>query len=196
MWWHLLNQVLFNCKFLCIYLKITCKKWTLQTGKEKSGFGSWMHPRVLKELAEVTAEQLSIILARSWLTGVVREDWKIANVTAVFKKGKKEEIARRGCGVSFFGDIQDPSGHLPVQSLAGGWTWWSPEFPSNHCNSVILFTYLTRCCALPYPFFHIRKEWINFFFHYIIRVTFPTYRKQDCDISEVFVESGRHMQDL
>jgi len=77
---------------------------------------------VLREMAEVIAELLSIIFERSRQTGEVSEGWRIANVTAVFKKGKKEEIARRGCGVSFFGDIQDPSGHLPVQSLAGGWT--------------------------------------------------------------------------
>ena len=24
-------------------------------------------------------------------------------------------------------------------ALAGGWTWWSPEVPSNPCNSVILW---------------------------------------------------------
>ena len=25
------------------------------------------------------------------------------------------QVTQRGCGVSFFGDIQDPSGHLPVR---------------------------------------------------------------------------------
>ena len=50
-----------------------------------------MHLRVLRELAEVIAEQLSIIFERSWRTGEVPEDWRIANVTLVFKKGKKED---------------------------------------------------------------------------------------------------------
>ncbi|KFV88189.1 hypothetical protein N308_04118, partial [Struthio camelus australis] len=50
-----------------------------------------MHPRVLRELAEVIARPLSIILERSWRTREVPEDWKKANVTPVFKKGKKEE---------------------------------------------------------------------------------------------------------
>ncbi|KFV87101.1 RNA-directed DNA polymerase from mobile element jockey, partial [Struthio camelus australis] len=50
-----------------------------------------MHPRVLRELADVIARPLSIILERSWRSGEVPEDWKKASVTPVFKKGKKEE---------------------------------------------------------------------------------------------------------
>ncbi|KFV87304.1 RNA-directed DNA polymerase from mobile element jockey, partial [Struthio camelus australis] len=50
-----------------------------------------MHPRVLRELADVIARPLSVILERSWRTGEVPEDWKKANVTPVFQKGKKEE---------------------------------------------------------------------------------------------------------
>ena len=50
-----------------------------------------VHPRVLRELAEIIAEPLSIIFERSWITGEVPEDWRIANVTPVFKKGKKED---------------------------------------------------------------------------------------------------------
>ncbi|GAB0189207.1 mitochondrial enolase superfamily member 1 [Grus japonensis] len=50
-----------------------------------------MHPRVLTELADVIARLLSIIFERSWRTGEVPEDWRKANVTPVFKKGKKED---------------------------------------------------------------------------------------------------------
>ena len=50
-----------------------------------------MHPRVLRELAEVTVEQISIIFERSWQTGEVPEDWGIVNVTPVLKKDKKKD---------------------------------------------------------------------------------------------------------
>ncbi|GAB0209251.1 mitochondrial enolase superfamily member 1 [Grus japonensis] len=50
-----------------------------------------MHPQVLKELADVIARPLSIIFERSWRTGEVPEDWRKANVTLVFKKGKEED---------------------------------------------------------------------------------------------------------
>jgi len=50
-----------------------------------------MHPQVLKELADVIAESLSIVFERSWRTGEVPEDWRKASVTRIFKKGKKED---------------------------------------------------------------------------------------------------------
>jgi len=50
-----------------------------------------MHPRVLRELADVIAEPLSIIFERSRRTGEACEDWRKANVTPIFKKGKKED---------------------------------------------------------------------------------------------------------
>ncbi|GAB0206374.1 mitochondrial enolase superfamily member 1 [Grus japonensis] len=50
-----------------------------------------MHPQVPRELADVIARPLSIIFERSWRTGEVPEDWRKANVTPVFKKGRKED---------------------------------------------------------------------------------------------------------
>jgi len=49
-----------------------------------------MHPRVLRELADVIAEPLSIIFERSWRTEVP-EDWSKASVTPVIKKDKKKD---------------------------------------------------------------------------------------------------------
>ncbi|PKU38009.1 rna-directed dna polymerase from mobile element jockey-like [Limosa lapponica baueri] len=50
-----------------------------------------MHQRVLRELADGIAKLVSIIFERSWRTGEVPEDWRTANVSPVFKKGKKED---------------------------------------------------------------------------------------------------------
>ncbi|KAK4831851.1 hypothetical protein QYF61_019679 [Mycteria americana] len=47
-----------------------------------------IHPRVLKELADVLTKPLSIIYQ---VTGEVPADWRLANVTPIFKKGRKED---------------------------------------------------------------------------------------------------------
>ncbi|KFQ12409.1 hypothetical protein N330_12757, partial [Leptosomus discolor] len=51
-----------------------------------------LHPRVLKELAGVLTKPLSIIYQISWLNGEVPVDWRIANVTPIYKKGRKEDL--------------------------------------------------------------------------------------------------------
>ncbi|KAK4825649.1 hypothetical protein QYF61_001434 [Mycteria americana] len=50
-----------------------------------------IHARVLKELAEALTKPLSIIYQQSWLTGEVPVDWRLANVTPIYKKGRKED---------------------------------------------------------------------------------------------------------
>ncbi|KFM12913.1 hypothetical protein AS27_00888, partial [Aptenodytes forsteri] len=57
----------------------------------KSQVPDGIHPRVLRELAEVLAKPLSIIYQQSWLTGEVPDDWRLANVTPIYKKGRKED---------------------------------------------------------------------------------------------------------
>ncbi|KAK4806228.1 hypothetical protein QYF61_013372 [Mycteria americana] len=49
-----------------------------------------IHPRVLRELEEALTKTLSIIYQQSWLTGKVPADWRLANVTPIYKKGRKE----------------------------------------------------------------------------------------------------------
>ncbi len=46
-----------------------------------------IHPKVLRETANVIAYPLSLVFNKSLSEGVVPEEWKIANVTAIFKKG-------------------------------------------------------------------------------------------------------------
>uniref|UniRef100_K7F0D3 Reverse transcriptase domain-containing protein n=1 Tax=Pelodiscus sinensis TaxID=13735 RepID=K7F0D3_PELSI len=47
-----------------------------------------MHPRVLRELANVIAEPLAIIFEKLWRSGEIPDDWKKANGVPIFKKGK------------------------------------------------------------------------------------------------------------
>ncbi|KAF4804122.1 hypothetical protein TURU_010492 [Turdus rufiventris] len=50
-----------------------------------------IHPRLMRELPDELAKPLSIIYQQSWLTGEVPDDWKLASVTSIHKKGGKED---------------------------------------------------------------------------------------------------------
>ncbi|KAK4818722.1 hypothetical protein QYF61_018701 [Mycteria americana] len=50
-----------------------------------------IHPRVPRELAEALTKPLSILYQQSRLTGEVPVDWGLANVTPIYKKGRKED---------------------------------------------------------------------------------------------------------
>ena len=45
--------------------------------------------RVLRELAGVIAKLLSAIYQHSWLSEEVPEDWRLADVTPIYKKGRR-----------------------------------------------------------------------------------------------------------
>uniref|UniRef100_A0A8B9VCW6 RNA-directed DNA polymerase from mobile element jockey n=1 Tax=Anas zonorhyncha TaxID=75864 RepID=A0A8B9VCW6_9AVES len=46
---------------------------------------------VARELAEELAKPLSIIYQQSWLSGEVPADWRLANVTPIYKKGRRAD---------------------------------------------------------------------------------------------------------
>uniref|UniRef100_A0A8C5LN87 Reverse transcriptase domain-containing protein n=1 Tax=Leptobrachium leishanense TaxID=445787 RepID=A0A8C5LN87_9ANUR len=50
-----------------------------------------IHPKLLKELSDVIAKPLTDLFNQSLLMGVVPEDWKLANVVPIHKKGSREE---------------------------------------------------------------------------------------------------------
>ena len=51
-----------------------------------------MYPSVLKEMDDVVAKPVSIILKKSWLTGEIPVDRKKGSITPIFKKGRKEDL--------------------------------------------------------------------------------------------------------
>ncbi|KFP59140.1 hypothetical protein N322_11276, partial [Cariama cristata] len=61
----------------------------LDTNKSMGPDG--IHSRTLKELAGVLAKPLCLIYQQSLLTGEVPDDWRLANVMPIYKKGRKED---------------------------------------------------------------------------------------------------------
>jgi len=62
-----------------------------QLSDHKSMGPDEIHPRVQKELADVRAGPLLIIYQRSWESGEVPADWKLAKIISIYKMGVQEE---------------------------------------------------------------------------------------------------------
>ncbi|KAJ7418310.1 hypothetical protein WISP_59782 [Willisornis vidua] len=58
---------------------------------QKSMRPDGIHPRVMRELANELAKLVSIIYQQSWLTGKVPDDWRLASLTPIHKKGRKDD---------------------------------------------------------------------------------------------------------
>ena len=58
---------------------------------DKSPESNGLHPRVLRMVAEDIIESLVMIFQESLDSGMVPEDWKIANVTPLSKKGGRQK---------------------------------------------------------------------------------------------------------
>jgi len=71
-----------------MYICIRDQLYQLNVHKSMRPDGT--HPRVLKELADVMAAPLLIIYQRSWESVEIPVDWKLANVTPIYKQGVRE----------------------------------------------------------------------------------------------------------
>ena len=50
-----------------------------------------MHPRVLRELADIIARPLSLMFEKSWWSGEVPGDWRKGHVMFISKMGRKND---------------------------------------------------------------------------------------------------------
>jgi len=50
-----------------------------------------MHPRVLRETANVVAKPLSMIFEKPWQSGEVPGDWIKGNIVPIFKNGRRQD---------------------------------------------------------------------------------------------------------
>ena len=65
----------------------TVRELLLHLDCHKSMGPDGLHPWVLRALAGVISEPLSAICQRSWLSGEVPEDWRLAYVTPIIQEG-------------------------------------------------------------------------------------------------------------
>ena len=59
---------------------------------EKAAGADAMSPWLLEEVHDLLVSPISILLRKSFDEGVVPDDWKIANVCPIFKKGVKSKL--------------------------------------------------------------------------------------------------------
>jgi len=50
-----------------------------------------MHPRVLRELADVIVKPLSVVFEKSWQSGEVPDDCEKGTIAPVFEKSRKKD---------------------------------------------------------------------------------------------------------
>ena len=61
---------------------------------DKSPASNEIHPMLLKQCAMEIARPLADIYQRSFNNGVIQKEWKLANISPIFKKGKKSDAGK------------------------------------------------------------------------------------------------------
>jgi len=59
---------------------------------DKSPEPDRVYPRILREAREEIAEALAKIFVSSLATGKAPEDWRVANIVPLFKKGRRDNL--------------------------------------------------------------------------------------------------------
>ena len=68
---------------------LVCSLWQGLNPHKSVGLEG-IHPRVVREVADVVARPPPIIFEQSWRSGDIPDAWKGANVIPIYKKGPKE----------------------------------------------------------------------------------------------------------
>ena len=75
----------------CVFTEEEVLSQLSKINTNKSQGPDGIHPKLLKELSGELAKPLTDLFNQSLATGVVPEDWKLANVVPIHKKGSREE---------------------------------------------------------------------------------------------------------
>ena len=92
-------RLMFNGEHMLEEVDLTTKgamKKLQELNSEKSPDNDSIHPAVLKNIWGTVAHPLSLIFRMSLETGEVPQDWRMANVTPIFKKGLKRITSNYG----------------------------------------------------------------------------------------------------
>ena len=74
--------------------------------------------KVLKECADELTPMLTIFFNKTLSEGTIPDDWKKANVTAIFKKGNRSDAANSSAALPHKSLLQDPRTHSHQQHHA------------------------------------------------------------------------------
>ncbi len=71
---------------------------------EKAPGDDSIHPVILRKLAQQLAKPLSMMFTSSLKSSQIPQDWRLANVTPIFKKGSKK-LASNYCPISRYAKL-------------------------------------------------------------------------------------------